>query len=259
MRLMVTNYCTEPATTVTASTEDTNFPASNLKHPFRSKRWRSTDVTSESVVYDFVTTEAINSVVLLWPREDGIKLSASAVIKIQANATNSWSSPSVDQTLTISNDYSIASHYFNSDQSYRYWRVKIEDPSNTLGFVELGLAWIGKALAIENAQNGFVWDLIDQSNSTKTEFGHVYDDEYPILQSIEFKYQFIDYDTIQILENAYRLNGSTNPVLVVIDQDEDVFDKDHFMVYGKFKPKFGLAHVRYNIFNTDGISVMELA
>lgn len=74
MRLMNTNLCTETATVVSASSSNPNFPASNLKHPFRSKRWRSTGVNSESVVFDFQTIEDINSVVLLWPKEDNIKL-----------------------------------------------------------------------------------------------------------------------------------------------------------------------------------------
>src|SRR4051812_33410514 len=99
MRLMNQNFTTEDATVITASSASTNFPASNLKNTFRSKRWRSTGVTSEWVVFDVVTTEPIDSVVLLWSKEDGIRLSNTAVVKIQANATNVWTSPAVDQTL----------------------------------------------------------------------------------------------------------------------------------------------------------------
>lgn len=259
MRLMNVNFCTEDATVVTASSADTNFPVSNIQHPFRSKRWRSTGVTSEWVKFDMVTSEDIDSVVILWPKEDGIRLSETATVTIQANATNVWTSPAVSQVLTINNDYVMASHYFTTDQSYRYWRVVIADAGNPNGFLELGVVWLGKGLDISNAQNGFKFELQDRSKTVSTDFGHVYVDEYPLISAVEFSYQYLDYASIQILENAYRLNGNRDPVMVLLDAEEDVFDKDHFAVYGKFKSNFGLQHVRYNILNTDGISVVELS
>jgi len=259
MRFMTQNYCTEDATVITASTSNASFPASNLKHPFRSKRWRSTGSTSENVVFDLVTTEAIDSVVILWPKEDGIRLSASAVVKIQANATNVWTSPAVDQTLTIDNTYMVASHFFTSDQSYRYWRVLITDPGNAYGYVELGVVWLGKGLSIDNAQNGFKYELVDRSKVTMTDYGHTYVDEYPLVATVEFTYEYLDYSMLQTLENAFRENGTRKPVLVALDNAADVFDKDHFLIYGKMKAGFGLKHVKYNILNTDGITVVELS
>jgi hypothetical protein len=259
MRLLTTNYCTEDATVVTASSADPRFPASNLKHPFRSKRCRLTNLTSSNVVFDFITTEEVNSVVMLWPKEDGILLSNTAVIKIQANATNTWTSPAVDVTMTIDNQYEVASHFFSTDQSYRYWRVVVEDPGNANGFLELGMVWIGKSLDIENAQNGFSFDLIDRSKTQTTDFGHTYVDEFPLVASVQLQYKNLDYETIQILENAFRENGTKYPVIIALDPDEDVFDKNHYLVYGKMKPSFGSKHVNYNILDADGISILELS
>lgn len=259
MRLMNYNLCSQNATVISASSEDANFPASNLKHPFRSKRWRSTGTSSESVVFDMVTSEPIDSVVLLWPKEDGIRLSNTAVVKIQANATNVWTSPAIDQTLVIDNTYVVASHFFTSDQSYRYWRVIIQDPGNPNGFVELGVVWLGKGLPLEATQNGFKFSLLDPSNVTTTDFGHTYVDEYPLLSTLDFTYQYLDYEVVQALENAFRANGTKLPVLVVLDVEESVFNKNHFLVYGKFKNAFGLQHYIYNILNPDSLTITELA
>lgn len=260
MRLMNVNYCAEDATVLSASNIDTNFPVSNLKHPFRSKRVRTAlGTTNLTVVCDLVTTEEINSVVLLWPKEDGIRLSNSATLKIQANATNVWTSPAVDQALTIDNTYMIASHYFSTDQSYRYWRVVIDDPGNPHDFVELGVLWLGKGLEIDNAQNGFTFGIQDRSKVSLTDFGHTYVDQYPQLTTLDFSYEYLEYTAIQTLENAFRTNGVSRPVLVVLDESESVFDKDHFVVYGKFKNRFQLKHVNYNLLNVEGIGVVELA
>lgn len=258
MRIMDTNMCTEAATTVTASSSNPNFPVSNLKHPFRSKRWRSTSTTA-NVVFDFQTTEPMDSVVILWPKEDGIKLTASSVVKIQANATNVWTSPAVDQVLTINNDYSVASHYFTTDQNYRYWRLLVTDPTNPWGYIEIGMIWIGKSLSVENAENGFTYSLIDGSKEIDNDFGHVYTDEYPQIATLQFSYSYLDYASVQILENAFRRNGNRKPVLVVLDPEEAVFNKDHLMVYGKMSSRFSLKHVTYNLLNIPDLMIKELS
>lgn len=255
---MNVNFATLDETDVTASDEDANFPASNLKHAFRSKRWRSPTLTSSNVVFDIQTAEPIDTVVLLWPKEDGITLSNSAIVKIQANATDVWSSPSVDQTLTIDNDYEVCSHHFSTDQEYRYWRLVIEDPGNPNGYLELGVIWLGKSIDIENAQNGFKFSRTDRSKKTRTEFGNVYSDLYPTLTSVDFQYEFLDYDVIQVLDNAFLTNGSTEPVLVVFDEDATVSDKDHFLIYGLFDDSFSMDHVMYDIFNTQ-LSIQEIS
>jgi hypothetical protein len=258
VRFCNVNYAFESATTITASTSDSNFPVSNLTSPFRSKRWRSTSDTSQWVVFDLATTEDINSIVILWPREDGIRLSNSVTLKIQANATNVWTSPSVDQALTIDNTYMCASHFFSTDQSYRYWRVSISDAGNPYGYVELGTVWIGKSITLDPPENGFKFAVADTSRTQKTDFGHEYVDEYPLLTSVEFSYAYMSYSDAQTLENAYRTNGRRSPVLVAFDEAGTVFDKDHFLIYGKMTKPMGLEHASYNLFNS-GVAVEELA
>lgn len=260
MRFLTTNFVTESETTLTASNIDPNFPVSNLKNQLRSKRVRTTEgTTTLTVVFDMQTTEDINSVILLWPKEDGIRLTDSATLKIQANATNVWTAPSVDQSLTINNDYSVASHFFSSNQSYRYWRVVIEDATNPYDFIELGLVWLGTSLDVDNAQNGFKWTDTDRSQSVENEFGHRYTDEYPITSQLEFAFQYLEYSDIEILVQAFRTNGSRYPVLVVLDHSDTVFDKDHLLIYGTMSNSLGLSHVNYNLLNIEGIKITEIS
>jgi len=259
MRLMVENFAASPATTITSSSENPRFPVSNLKNPLRSVRTRSVNTSDLAIVFDLATTEEIDSVVLYWPKEDGIRLSGSATVKIQANATNSWSSPAVDQTLTVDNRYMVASHFFTTDQSYRFWRVVISDSGNPYGYLELGKVWLGKGIDIPSAQNGFKSTLIDRSKVTRTDFGHDYVDVYPKQRRIEFSYLNMDYSDIETLETAFDRNGIETPVMLVLDPSSSVFNKNHFLIYGKFSPSFGLSHVTYDVLNTDGISIEELS
>jgi hypothetical protein len=213
--------------------------------------------TKESIVFDFLTTQDIKCVALFWPKEDGMRLSPSAVVKIEANATDTWGSPAVSQTLTPNNDYEAASHFFATAQEYRYWRVTFEDASNPDLYVELGVIWIGENIEFNEPENGFKFGLDDSSKVSKTDFGHQYVDEYPLLTTLSFNYSYITYETAQALENAFRRNGIKKPVLVAFDQSELVFDKDHFLIYGKLDKGFDLNHVNYNLFK-GSIKITEL-
>src|SRR5690606_5561281 len=136
--------------------------------------------------------EPVDTIAIFWPKIRGIKLSDAAIVKVQANATNVWDSPAVDVTLEIDNIYEVATYNFSTVQNYRYWRVVMSDATNPNGYLELGVGWIGKSLEVENAQNGFTFDLVDKSKTTTNDFGNAYTDEYPLLSTIEFSYQFLE-------------------------------------------------------------------
>lgn len=207
--------------------------------------------TSESLVFDMATTEDIDSVVLLWAKEDGIRLSSSAVVKIQANATNNWTSPSVNQTLSLDNTYSTYSYYFTTAQSYRYWRVLITDPTNPNLYVDLGVVVLGAALAIETADNGFSYSQEDRTVITETSYGNRYYDEYPLIATLTLPFATLDYVDMQILDEAYKTNGVRKPVYVAVDEVASVFNKNHFSIYGCFESNLDIGHINYDLFSTE--------
>lgn len=207
--------------------------------------------TKERIVFDMRTTEELDSVVLMWPKEDGIKLSNSAVVKIEANATDNWSSPSVSQTLTINNDFSLASHYFSTSQTYRYWSITIEDSTNPYLYVELGVCFIGKALAIQEPENGFNFDIMDRSSVSRTSYGNEYIDEYPKYAILKFEYKYMQYEDVKALELVYQQVGRNKPIFVTLDHTDILFDKDNYAIYGKLGNSLRLSHAIYNLLGTN--------
>lgn len=214
--------------------------------------------TSEWIKFDLRTTEEVNSVVLLWPKEDGVILSDTSVIRVQANSTDEWSSPAVNQVLTISDKFEIASHYFTTDQTHRYWRVVIEDPKNPYLYVNLGVVIFGKSDLIENPDNGFVYSLNDNSRVTTTEYGQRYTDEYPIFAELQLNFNNMDYSTASVFVDLFYQVGVRKPVFVVMDPDATIFGADAFAIYGKFHSQFGLSHVVKDIFSS-GLVISEIA
>lgn len=250
------NFLWDDTVEFTASTEDLEFPVSNLRKQVRSKVWRSTSTTA-NVVFDLKTTDAVDSFAMVFRKNEVIALSDSAVVKLQANATDVWTSPAVDVTITFDDENSMFSHYFTSDQSYQFWRISIVDPANPYGYIEISNVILSKAITLPCPDNGFKWSLADQSSVVKTQFGQRYYNIRPNIRSLNLSVPLVEYTVMESLADLYERVGTAEVVGVVIDPNEDVFDKDRFFIYGNLTSKFEPPHKFYNIFDLP-ISVQEM-
>lgn len=255
MRLITDNLVL--SSTLTSSTENVNFPLSNLKNILRSKRFRTISNTTQSITIDMGSAKDVDSVILLFAKEGNLTFSGSEVITIQANATDVWTTPSIDQVMTLS-QYRQASHYFSTTESYRYWRVTITDPSSSSSYIELGKIVIGKSLDIQCAQNGFIMAYDDNTKRQTNDYGTAYADIFPVIKTMNIDYNVLDYDTITMLENVFLSVGSYIPVFMCLDEMELLFNKDHLSIYGLFSDKFSATHINYNLFNSSGFKITEL-
>lgn len=207
--------------------------------------------TEESVVFDLGATEPINSFAILFDRYLGSELTSNAVLKLQGNASNSWASPSVDVTLSIDSNWDVVTHFFSSNQSYRYWRVKIVDPKNPNFYVSLPTVFLSLATQLtQQPQMGLALSRRDLSRSVRTPYGHKYSDTYPILRAIRFAYANLSEADLQTLELIYERVGSVTPIMVCMDPTATVFDKDRFAIYGYLSDEMSSENQFYTYFNT---------
>lgn len=259
-RIMDHNYAFDPVTTITATTSDANFPVSNLAHPFRSRVWRSSSVaTAQRIVFDLGSTEDIDSFALLFNpiAGEGIKLTDAATVKLQANATDSWGSPAVNQTVTIDNVYDLYTHFFATAQSYRYWAVEVTDTGNAYGYIEIAKVILSKATQLgQTPEIGFVDTLDDQSKTQETAYGHRYADVYPTRRSLEFNYAAMSEGDIASLQAIFRRVGKVTPIAVALDPTATLFDKDRFVLYGYMNDNFKSSNRFYSYFDS-GLRVEE--
>jgi hypothetical protein len=259
-RILDDNYAFDPSVIITATSEDPNFPASNLRRYHRSRVWRSATVDSpQRVVFDLRSIEEIDSFALLFNpiRGEGVKFSDSAVIRLLASATNVWSSPAVDVTLTLDQDYEVITHFFTTAQSYRYWAVEVSDPGNAYGYIEIPKIILSKSTQLSQAPEiGFSDTLEDQSKTDETAYGHRYADLYPTRRSMEFSYSAMTSDDIETLQRIYARVGKVTPIAVALDPTETLFDKDRFFLYGYLNSSFKAGHRFYSFFDS-GLSIEE--
>lgn len=254
---LIRNYCNQDSVTFTASTEDSEFPVENLRDQLRSKVWRTTLVDDQSVIVDLGTEEEIDSFAVLFRANQVIRLTGGAVIRIEGNASPSFASPLYSQVLTLDNENGVISHFLETPESHRYWRLFIDDPGNPYGGLEIAQLVLGKALKFDGAARGFKWGLIDPSNSQRTAFGQKYSDVLPTRKTFEFELPIEDFDHFEDAIEFYESVGITESFLTSLDSAEAIYtNKDRFLIWGTFEENFNATDIP-SAFFTMGFKIEE--
>jgi hypothetical protein len=137
--------------TITASSENPDYLFSVALTDSRLSRLGQTLTTgAQWIKFSFTGSVDADTICLF-----KANFTSSATVKIQANATDVWTSPSVDQALTYTKDdrrstelgrnVGTWSHQFSSTESYQYWRLYIDDSSNPDTYLELGFMFMDEA------------------------------------------------------------------------------------------------------------------
>lgn len=199
--------------------------------------------TVERFILDIVSTnEPIDSLALVFP-STGHKFTDQATIKIKGNHSNSWGSPAVDQTVTIDEDVGVATHFFTTDQAYRYWCVEIVDSENPNLYVELSKVIIAKATNFSKAPSvGFTYSITDRSREEATDFGQRYHDLLPNFQRLSFNFSLLTFDQFETLADIYNRVGTALPVAMAFDTTEELYDVQRFFIYGNLRGNLSPVH-----------------
>lgn len=247
---IIENLLFDSTVEVTASSEDASFPVSNLTKYLRSDVWRS-DSSSGWVMIDTgsFTDCPVDSCVIFFEPGVGREISEGALVKLQASQTNSWSSPSVDITLTYDQTYETYSHFFSASQNYRYWRIYVDDTGAS--YVEIPKIVLGKSIAFTQVpSSGFKQTMEDLSRIEQTAYGHVYSDLYSIRRNFEFQFKSFSEADLELLWKLFRRTGKTTPVAVALDSQATLYDKDRFCAYCLIASDFAADHQYYSYYDT---------
>lgn len=139
IRFMYDNLWDLSAATLTASSEESEFPASNTQHIWHTRHWRSTGIAStEWLKIDLGSAQGIDVLIIKY---HNLRTGGSTTLKLQGNATDSWGSPSYDQSITVTSNTII--FFLPSTETYRWWRITILDTGNPDGYFRIGRPFLG--------------------------------------------------------------------------------------------------------------------
>ncbi len=177
--------------------------------------------SEEFLTWDMGLITNPKAFILVGPRNEPLKISPSATIKLQANNADSWSAPSFEVTLSYA-DTSI--YHVNTagigDTAYRYWRLLIQD-QNPLGYIEVGAFFLGNYFNPTRGRVQFPLSVstIDDSDIIVSEGGQTYSDIKQPTASYQLRWFGLQKADIEEFEDQFQAYGSNKPFFVVMDSD----------------------------------------
>lgn len=210
--------------------------------------------SSEWIKFDFGLSSNPKAFVLIGPRNEPIKITPSAVIKLQGNETDTWDNPSYDSTLTY---YDENIFVLNEDglhtEPLRYWRVYIEDMSNANGYVEVGSLYLGDAYGPPRGavQFPFQSDYVDRSTTVFSEGGQSFSDIKQKSQSFSIKWDFLQKADIDEFDYIFSIVGTSIPFFMIFDENAAFSTvANHYVRFVKFQQAPGYELRRPDVFTS---------
>ena len=245
IRFFYFNLVEQDSTVITGGSENSLFPANNLKDPRSTKVYRST-TASDNIVFDFVTIEEVDSILIRGHLFDGLGFNGS--LTIEANATDSWGAPAFSTTLTPNSDFNFGYLSLSTAQSYRYWRVS----GTASATFELADIFIGKRFeSSRSISRSFTYDNRDLSTFQRNRYGQKFVDEIADQKTISGNINLVDKSNIDDFIAFIDFVGKKKTFWMILDEDECVInDFERFAGKFSFNRKPRLTHVIKGIYNT---------
>ena len=218
--------------TITPSTVNAQFPASNLQHEFRTKAFRST-TNADEVVFDLGSIEDVDTVAIVdnWKNGFGI-----ATMTIEANATDSWGAPAFSTTLTFDTEFGIGIKEF-TEESYRYWRIVL---TSTLGYCELAHIFIGKATTIttNGVSFGYTYKNRDLKKVSTTRYGQEYIDDFGTRKELSrLSFEVMNNTEMDSIFEIYDDRRTVKPFFIKLGDDTNTIISNENRLNGLYKLK----------------------
>jgi hypothetical protein len=173
--------------TITSSSENPYYTWSDALLDTRTTRLgRFIDVSSEYLQFDYASAIDVDYVYLVFNN-----ITSSATVKVQANTTDSWTTPPVDQALTYLNGNWI--YGFSTKQSYQYWRITVQDPTNTDGYIEISKIFLGEKFVCPGSSPDPTFAINSNAEIQKSVGGQLYGDRRVQLRQRRFTFPSITY------------------------------------------------------------------
>lgn len=166
-------------------------------------------------------------VALMGSVDEAFCLSSEAVVKLQANNLDSWTSPTLDITVPVEDLAAMKVLDDSVTTSYNYYRLVITDRRNTLGpeGLSFGYAYIGDHVSMTstNIAKGFVKKIIDPSIVSSSENGALFFEERPrYLEISNSEIQMLNGTDADDIEQLFYDVGIRTPFLFSVDPDEEI-------------------------------------
>jgi len=199
---------------LTASSENANYPVENIYSPRLSKYFKTTGDTSENIVFD---AGAGNTLQANTFTISGHNFTASATLKIQANASDAWGSPTLDESITYGAE-TIVTFFTLTD--LRYWRFTMADAANPDTILKIGNVKLDEYLQItKGPARGLTEKIIDTTQEFYSGGGQHYATQGSRYRTYDLSFKYWENDMRESIRTMLASVQKNTPVVIIIDED----------------------------------------
>lgn len=228
---------------LTASSQNPNFLAINTQHRWHTRTWRSFGgggTLTENIVADMGSAVAVQAFAL-----KNHNFSPSAAVRIQANASNSWGSPSVDVSVPLATD--LLAYFWGTPQSYQWWRLSVVDSAPVTTYLEIGRLFVGPYFSPSiNISIGYKRHYSDPSDVLYSDGGQIVTNQKTRFQNLDLQFQYLSDVDIASFDAMFLNRGIGKEFFYTRDRDLPLTST----MYVRLKSEPEITHVYDdNIFN----------
>jgi len=177
--------------------------------------------TSEWILWDMGISTNPDSFFLIGPRNKPLKISPNAVITLQGNETNNFTTPSFSQVITYDDEVLalIADDGFNAMGGLRYWRVDFSDMTNPLGYIEIGAMNLSNFYSPTRggAQFPMEGNLVDRTETVFSEGGQTFSDIKETTEGFSLTFAALNKQDKEDLVALFNKVGTGIPFFITLD------------------------------------------
>ena len=197
---------------LTINSSNINYPVTNILDSRLTKIVKTDSNTTMTIVFDAGSAVNVNSISIA-----NHNISSGATIKFQGNATNVWTTPTIDETLTYSSG--IINKQFTGG-SYQYWRLDIVDAGNSDGFISAGRVYGGTISSPPSIGQTFSNTRVSESLKTYSISGQAYGDNRYFYDLISIQWRKITQAEKALIIAWFETLDITKPFFLVFDESK---------------------------------------
>jgi hypothetical protein len=242
-RLGWNNLLTASGVVITSSSEGTGYVDDSLASYLRWKKWRSATSTADQwVKFDLGSNQSLQVLAAISALKH-----VGGTLKLQANATDVWTSPTVDVTVTVpTTDLTrVWATWLSAAQSLRWVRFYFTNTAAVNSYVDLGAVFAGTYL--EPARSVSPALNVDRVDPSVQRFS-IGGQRSPVRRAMFHKVDgFFVLQTAAARNNlraAFDSTGASIPVLLALDPLDP-----SLIFYGVLSGGIGAAHQEADLWN----------
>lgn len=209
--------------------------------------------SGEYIEFDMGVPTNPDAFIAIDQKDASLKISPTATIKLQANETGNWSSPSYDQTITYDEEVlSVFSDTGLADQAYRYWRFYVYDNANPNGYIQIGAIFLGNYMSWSRGRASFPLrqTYVDRSVNIFSEGGQSFSDIKTKTQNFTVEITALQKADIEEFDIFFNDFGVGLPFFVSMDNCEAFStDKNRRVMLAKLENAPSYEFISPNYFN----------